>query len=78
MKLAPPAKKKVPAKRAAKRDDYNDAIAAASACVPTSWLDPLLTGPEKVIGDKPDCRAIEALLRGVQDRIRALRREAKP
>lgn len=40
--------------------------------VPTNWLDSLLTGPRKV-GELPfGAREIEALLRGVQDRIRAL------
>lgn len=37
--------------------------------VPTNWLDPLLTGKD---AQKPPFgeRAIEALLRGIQDRIR--------
>lgn len=39
--------------------------------VPTNWCDPLLTGPNAVIKDL-DCRQIEALLRGIQNRIRAL------
>ena len=42
-----------------------------SDLVPTNWCDPLLTGPDG-IGEQPwDCRHIEKLLRGVQDRIRA-------
>lgn len=42
-----------------------------SDLVPTNWCDSLLTGP-KGIGQPPwDCRDIEKLLRGVQDRIRA-------
>ena len=42
-----------------------------SDLVPTNWLDSLLTGPEG-IGQPPyDCRHIEKLLRGVQDRLRA-------
>ncbi|MEE4302477.1 MAG: hypothetical protein V2J24_23760 [Pseudomonadales bacterium] len=43
--------------------------------VPTSWLDPLLTGPEAVLpSDLAACtpRHIEALLRGIQDRQRAV------
>lgn len=40
--------------------------------VPTNWCDPLLTGPQKVIDQLPP-REIEALLRSVQDRIRALK-----
>lgn len=39
--------------------------------IPTNWCDPLLTGPTAVIKDQ-DCRQIEALLRGIQDRLRAL------
>lgn len=46
-------------------------IDECARCVPTSWLDPLLSGRNKV-GDLP-ARETEALLRGVQDRIRALK-----
>lgn len=46
-----------------------------SALVPTNWCDPLLTGPQAALHPnrvgKWDCRDIEALLRGIQDRIRA-------
>ncbi len=44
--------------------------------VPENWLDPLLTGPQAVLkgnGGTWGCRDIEALLRGVQDRIRRLK-----
>ena len=49
-----------------------DAIA-----VPTSWLDPLLSGPLRVVGDPPyesgqSVQDIERLLRSVQARIRAI------
>ena len=38
--------------------------------IPTSWLDPLLTGPEAVIGDPPyDCRDIERLLNAIRKRM---------
>jgi hypothetical protein len=38
--------------------------------IPTNWIDPLLSGPDG-IGQPPyDCRDIEKLLRGVQDRVR--------
>lgn len=47
-----------------------------SDLVPTNWCDPLLTGPEGIGKPPYDCRDIEKLLRGVQDRIRAA--EAKP
>lgn len=49
-----------------------DLLKQAADCVPTNWLDPLLTGPDAVIPRNVDGRAIEALLRGVQDRIRLL------
>lgn len=39
-----------------------------AACIPTSWLDPLLTGPNKV-AEFSDGPAIEKLLRAVRDRI---------
>lgn len=49
--------------------------APLSALVPTNWLDPLLTGEGAVLpkerAGKWNCRDIEALLRGIQDRIRA-------
>lgn len=37
--------------------------------VPTNWCDPLLTGP-KATKLPLDARGVEALLRGIQDRIR--------
>ncbi len=41
-----------------------------SSLVPTNWLDPLLTGPDAVIGKPPyGCPDIERLLRAVRDRI---------
>ena len=47
-----------------------------SDLVPTNWCDSLLTGKEG-IGQPPyDCRDIEKLLRGIQDRIRAAERTA--
>jgi hypothetical protein len=42
--------------------------------VPGNWLDPLLTGPDAVIGKPPyDCKDIECLLNAVADRIRRSR-----
>lgn len=38
--------------------------------VPTNWCDSLLTGPDAVMKGEYDCRDIEALLRGIQDRQR--------
>ena len=52
--------------------ERDSAIEECVKCVPTTWLDPLLTGPN-AIGDLPE-RETEALLRGIQDRIRALKR----
>lgn len=45
-------------------------IDECAKCVPTNWCDPLLTGPG--VGGLP-ARETEALLRGIQDRIRALK-----
>lgn len=45
--------------------------AAAAKCVPSNWLDSLLTGPDKV-ADFTDCPAIERLLNAVRARILAL------
>lgn len=46
-----------------------------SDLVPTNWCDSLLTGPRAALAKeragKWDCRDIEALLRGIQDRLRA-------
>ncbi len=48
-----------------------DVREAYAKVVPTNWLDPLLTGPNAVLGKGPyGNREIEALLRGIQDRIR--------
>ena len=48
-----------------KRTPYNDPI-------PTSWLDPLLTGPRAVIGTPPyGCPDIERLLNALRIRVRA-------
>jgi hypothetical protein len=47
-----------------------EALEKLPEVVPTTWLDPLLSGPDAVVGKNTDCRVIEALLRGVQDRLR--------
>lgn len=39
--------------------------------IPTNWLDPLLTGDDKVIHKSP-CPEVEALLKAVRARIAAL------
>lgn len=42
----------------------------AAACVPTNWLDPLLTGPQAVIASGIDEESIERLLLTIRERIR--------
>lgn len=49
----------------------NAVIDECARCVPTNWLDSLLSGPTAIKG--LPARETEALLRGVQDRIRALK-----
>jgi hypothetical protein len=40
-------------------------------CVPMSWLDPLFTGRERVIGKPPyDCTDIQLLLTAIKNRMR--------
>ena len=40
------------------------------ACMPNNWCDPMLTGPQRVIGDPPyECRDIERVLLGIRFRI---------
>jgi hypothetical protein len=47
----------------------NERLRAALAnIIPTNWCDPLLTGPNKVVGTDPDCQMIEALLRSLRQR----------
>lgn len=50
----------------------NAVIDECAKCVPTNWLDVLLTGPNAPKGPL-DNRGVEQLLRGVQDRIRQLK-----
>lgn len=62
-----------------KRRTKSEIVAAAerercARLVPTTWLDPLLSGPN-AIKTPMGCREVEALLRGIQDRIRALPNE---
>ncbi len=38
--------------------------------IPSNWCDPLLTGPDKVVGNNPDCQAVERLLNAIRDRLR--------
>ena len=36
---------------------------------PCKWCDPMLTGPNAVVGEVVDCRPIEAVLRATKERI---------
>lgn len=51
---------------------------ACVKCVPTNWHDPLLTGPDAPRNLLFGNRDVEQLLRGIQDRIRALSTTGKP
>lgn len=53
------------------RADRQATIVVCMMCVPTIWLDPLLTGPKK-IADFADGPAIERLLLAIRGRIAAL------
>jgi len=45
--------------------------------IPTTWLDPILTGPDKVVGDPPyTCQDVENILRALRDRITDLLAES--
>jgi hypothetical protein len=49
-----------------------DYVKRAVEAVPTSWLDPMLTGPNAVIGNPPyGCPDIERLLNAIRQRITA-------
>ena len=54
-------------------DAYNALVEECANCVPTNWLDPLLSGPDKVIPDGFDNRVVENLLKAVAARIREMR-----
>lgn len=59
------------------KDDIRDLVIEECArLVPTNWCDPLLTGPEAPKGPLNN-RDVERLLRGIQDRIRDLKRDHK-
>ncbi len=54
-------------------EDLRKRLEAAEKAVPTTWLDPLLSGPDAVSGlDRCDGNVIEALLRTIRLRIAAL------
>jgi hypothetical protein len=46
----------------------------AAKQIPTTWLDPLLSGPERIVGDPPYYgKDMERLLQALAQRIRALK-----
>jgi hypothetical protein len=50
---------------------FEPMLAALEQSVPTSWLDPLLTGPSAVIGEGPyTCTDIERLLNAIRLRMK--------
>ena len=50
----------------------------ASNLIPTTWLDPLLTGKDAVIGNFPfGCNDIEVLLKAIKKRIEEYEKEAR-
>lgn len=54
-------------------DDVRDLVIEECAkAVPTTWLDPILSGPDSVRGTF-DCPSTERLLGAVAERIRALK-----
>lgn len=50
-------------------DSVKDERERCAACVPTTWLDPLLSVPNKEFSDGP---SVERLLKAIAERIRAL------
>lgn len=75
--MAKKMKKPKPVKKAVKKKrrpplDRSAIINECAAAVPTNWCDVLLTGPGAA-KHPLDNRGVEQLLRGVQDRIYALK-----
>ena len=56
--------------RAAEVKTEKEMVERCAALVPTTWLDPLLTGPNAAEG-LGDCRGLQKLLRAIRDRILA-------
>lgn len=55
-----------------------DAIQIATQAIPANWLDPLLTGPNAVIGHPPyNCHDVERLFNALRARM-SVRFEASP
>lgn len=48
------------------------ALKEAASCIPDTWLDPLLTGPNAVVGAPPyGCQDIQRLCKALRERIDA-------
>lgn len=69
--LAPTSAERWEERNAAAR--FNAVVEQCAKAVPTNWVDPLLSGPSAPKGPL-DNRGVEQLLRGIQDRIRGLKR----
>lgn len=59
-------------------EEQSALIEACAKQVPTTWLDSLLTGPNKVVPANTDARIIEPLLQAVAARIRSLKTNPPP
>ena len=58
----------------ATRQAKNIALTKAAACIPNTWLDPLLSGEKKVVGKYPfGCPDIERLLNRIRANILSLK-----
>jgi hypothetical protein len=54
----------------AQKVSFSEERSRLIACVPTTWLDPLLTGPDAVMGEPPwNCPEVEVLLRAIKKRM---------
>jgi hypothetical protein len=54
-----------------------EAREAAAKCVPSNWLDPLLTGDNAIRKEWLDTAAIEKLLNAIRERILKLQRSTE-
>lgn len=49
--------------------EFGDIREECAKAIPTTWLDPLLTGPDKIAAPPYTGPQIEALLQAIRDRI---------
>lgn len=71
-KVKRPRKKVAVAKKVRRVNVRAATIEECAKCVPTNWCDALLSGPDAPRNLPFSNRDVEQLLRGIQDRIRAL------